>query len=58
MEVYATQKLAESICTTAQTYCNGTNVQYNSTADCMTFLTSEIRFGEAYELGEDLRRRA
>ncbi|MCJ1458580.1 hypothetical protein MMC28_008953 [Mycoblastus sanguinarius] len=53
MEVYATQKLAESICTTAQTYCNGTNVQYNSTADCMTFLTSEIRFGEAYELGRN-----
>ena len=51
IEKYVTQQLANSICTTAQTYCNGTNVQYKSQNDCLNFLTNEVRLGEAYELG-------
>ena len=52
IQAFATQKLATSICGVAQTYCNGTNVQYNSTSQCYDFLTKQVRFGEAYELGE------
>lgn len=53
---YATQKLAASICETAMTYCNSSVVPdrgelYASKAECETFLTTEVRFGEAYELG-------
>ena len=51
IEAYATDKLATSICSTAQAFCNGTNTQYNSTASCYNYLTTQIRFGEAYELG-------
>ena len=43
--------LANSICSTAMTYCNGTNVQYSSTQECLKFLTTETRFGAPYELG-------
>ena len=48
-----TGSLAESICATAARYCNGTNVQYNSTATCTDFLTNQIRFGKPYELGRN-----
>ena len=51
IEKYVTQQLANSICNTAQTYCNGTNAQYTSQNDCMNFLGKETRLGEAYELG-------
>lgn len=47
----ATQGLANSICQTATTFCNGTNAQYSSMNDCMNFLTKQIRFGKPYELG-------
>ena len=43
--------LANSICSTAMTYCNGTNAQYGSTQECEEYLTKEIRFGAPYELG-------
>lgn len=43
--------LAQSICATATTYCTGDNLQYNSTAACLDFLTKGIRFGTGYELG-------
>ena len=46
-----TGALAKSICTTAMTYCNGTNAQYQSATDCSSFLTTGIRFGQSYELG-------
>ena len=54
---YATQKLAASVCNTAVTYCNDTVVSqpkdlYSSREECMDFLTGEVRFGEAYELGK------
>ncbi|KAL8661090.1 MAG: hypothetical protein Q9202_005904 [Teloschistes flavicans] len=48
-----TQALGKSICGTAQTYCNGTNVQYQSGDECLNFLTKQVRFGEAYELGRN-----
>ena len=34
---YATQKLAGSICNTAEKYCNGTNQQYDSRESCQKF---------------------
>lgn len=44
-------KIAESICKTTQQYCTGQHRQYDSVEHCMHFLTSEIRFGQAHELG-------
>lgn len=55
---YATQKLAASICDTAMRNCNSKIVGlekkdlYSSRDECIGFLTKEVRFGEAYELGE------
>ncbi|TAQ87596.1 hypothetical protein B7494_g4078 [Chlorociboria aeruginascens] len=46
-----TAGLAQSICATAALYCTGSNVQYPDTPTCYNFLTTQIRFGEAYELG-------
>ncbi|KAJ5462458.1 hypothetical protein N7530_010663 [Penicillium desertorum] len=45
--------LASSLCQTHQTYCNGTNQQYSSPAECFDFLTQSVRFGQAYELGRN-----
>ena len=45
------QKLAQSICATSATFCNGTNQQYNSTEACESYLTNQVRFGQAYEWG-------
>ncbi|CAF0923294.1 unnamed protein product [Adineta steineri] len=33
------------LCPVIQTYCNGTNLQYNSTEECIDYLTNEIPFG-------------
>ena len=51
LEKFVSQSLAGSICKTAMTYCNGTNVQYHNTTECLDFLTNGVRLGEAYELG-------
>ncbi|KAL8949948.1 MAG: hypothetical protein Q9222_003980 [Ikaeria aurantiellina] len=48
-----TAAIAQSICGTSQRYCNGTNVQYQSEQECLGFLTREVRFGQAYELGKN-----
>ncbi|KAL3456721.1 hypothetical protein BJX64DRAFT_296475 [Aspergillus heterothallicus] len=45
--------LAQTICATHDEYCVGDNVQYASTAECVDFLTTKIRFGTAYELGRN-----
>ncbi|KAL4784383.1 hypothetical protein BJX76DRAFT_357115 [Aspergillus varians] len=45
--------LASTICQTHDQYCVGENQQYASTDECVHFLTSEIRFGRAYELGRN-----
>ena len=45
--------LASSICSTAQKYCFGTNKQYDTLDACNKFLTKDVRFGQAYELGRD-----
>lgn len=52
-ETYATKMLASSICATAMDSCNGTNTQYESTEQCVAFLTTEVPFGNAYQLGFD-----
>ncbi|KAL4876207.1 hypothetical protein BJY04DRAFT_147447 [Aspergillus karnatakaensis] len=43
--------LADTICQTHEDYCLGPNKQYDSKPECVDFLTKEIRFGEAHELG-------
>ena len=48
---YLTSALSQGICQVHQSYCNGTNQQYASYSACYDFLTTEVRFGEAYELG-------
>ena len=45
------QKLAASICSIAQSSCNGTNEQYSSNEECKEFLTKQVRFGQTYEMG-------
>ncbi|KAI5198617.1 hypothetical protein E4T39_06668 [Aureobasidium subglaciale] len=46
-------KLANSICGTAMTFCNGTNLQYESQAACEDYLGKQTRFGEGWEWGMD-----
>lgn len=49
---YIQSKLATSICSTAQMYCIGPQLQqYQNTTQCYNYLTKQTRFGEAYELG-------
>ncbi|KUJ14844.1 uncharacterized protein LY89DRAFT_686477 [Mollisia scopiformis] len=48
-----TEGLAQSICATSTQYCNGTNLQYANSTQCYEYLTEEVRFGEAYELGRN-----
>lgn len=48
---FATQELANSICTTAETHCSGVDMQYQNMSQCMDFLVNNTRFGEAYEMG-------
>jgi len=48
---FFTVAIATSICDTHLAYCNGTNQQYANYSACYDFLTTEVRFGEAYELG-------
>ncbi|RFU29087.1 hypothetical protein B7463_g7214, partial [Scytalidium lignicola] len=48
-----TDLLAQSICATATEFCVGANLQYDNTTDCYNYLTQDVRFGEAYELGRN-----
>jgi hypothetical protein len=48
---HLTIALAEGICKTHQKYCTGANQQYVNSTACFNFLTQDIRFGKAYELG-------
>ena len=49
------QALAKSICDTATQYCTGANVQYLRASQCFDFLTTEVRFGQPWELGTSSR---
>jgi hypothetical protein len=46
---FLTGVLTKSVCSTAHTYCNGTNQQYPNEENCINFLETQIRFGKAYE---------
>ncbi|CAC9889094.1 unnamed protein product, partial [Aureobasidium pullulans] len=46
-------KLANSICETATTFCNGTNLQYANQQACENHLFNETRFGDGWEWGMD-----
>jgi hypothetical protein len=50
---YLTNGLANSICDTHEKSCVGNDSQYTDKAACYKFLTTEIRFGAAYELGRN-----
>lgn len=50
---FVTKTLANSICKTAQDHCTGANQQYPNMDACLQFLTQKIRFGKAYELGQN-----
>jgi hypothetical protein len=50
---FLTQLLAEGICQTEVTYCNGTNEQYSDYSSCVEYLTTGVRFGQGYELGRN-----
>ena len=52
-QAFLTGAIAQNICTTASQSCTGANQQYQSNDDCLNFLTNQIRFGEAYELGRN-----
>ncbi|KAH8660044.1 hypothetical protein BX600DRAFT_467128 [Xylariales sp. PMI_506] len=45
--------LAQNICGVEAQYCTGDLQQYDSTDDCMAFLTQDIPLGEAWQLGMD-----
>ncbi len=45
--------LASNICGVAQQYCTGSLQQYSSVEECMGFLTQQVPFGEAWQLGMD-----
>jgi len=48
-----TPALANSICTTEEQFCLGDNQQYASKDACVAFLTQNVRFGQAFEMGQD-----
>lgn len=48
---FLTNVLSQSICITHQSYCTGANQQYANYSACYEFLTQDVRFGKAYELG-------
>ena len=50
---FLTGAIADGICSTHDDSCSGTNLQYSSKKECMTFLTKTIRFGKAYEMGRN-----
>ncbi|KAJ4185340.1 hypothetical protein NW759_016992 [Fusarium solani] len=45
--------LATSICQVHDKHCTGVSKQYGDNAECMSFLTRSIRFGQDYELGRN-----
>jgi hypothetical protein len=47
------QYMAQKICNTASTYCNGTNQQYEDDQACMDFVTG-IDIGQWYRMGGEL----
>lgn len=47
----ATAALSQSVCEAHAQYCTGDNVQYESDEECVRFMTEDIRFGQAFELG-------
>jgi hypothetical protein len=46
-------QLADGICQVHDKYCNGTNQQYSGYDECTSYLETQLRFGKAYELGEN-----
>jgi hypothetical protein len=50
---YLKGALATSICNIHDANCLGRNKQYSSNDECVNFLTKQVRFGAAYELGRN-----
>jgi hypothetical protein len=49
-ETVVGELLDQGICSTALAFCNGTNQQYSSQTECLSFLQT-VRLGKSYELG-------
>lgn len=45
--------ISETICETHEEFCLDQDQQYKDYEECVGFLTEEVRFGKAYELGRD-----
>lgn len=43
--------ITNSICTSHASHCIGANRQYDDEADCVNFLTKQIRVGQPFEMG-------
>ena len=48
---FVQKKLVASICSTATKYCKDKDAQYHTPQQCEEYLTKNVRFGKAYELG-------
>jgi hypothetical protein len=48
-----TGAVANSICTTHEASCLGADSQYESKDACVAYLTQNVRFGQAFEMGVD-----
>jgi len=46
-------KAAKDICETHNKYCVGTNVQYNSTEECIDFIMNKVPFGDIWQAGQN-----
>jgi hypothetical protein len=50
---YVTNTISYSICRTHQNHCTRENEQYSNFEECLEFLSQNIRFGKAHELGQN-----
>ncbi|KAF8590887.1 hypothetical protein K439DRAFT_1611550 [Ramaria rubella] len=51
--VLVTKRAALDICSAHESYCTGSNAQYNSTEECMDFIMHKRPFGEVWQAGQD-----
>ncbi|KAB5583587.1 hypothetical protein GE09DRAFT_1278766 [Coniochaeta sp. 2T2.1] len=50
---YLADKMAQTVCSTHDTYCKGNLQQYADSASCYNFLTTQVRLGKTYEMGRN-----
>jgi hypothetical protein len=50
---YLTDMMAKTLCSTHSSHCTGAMQQYADSASCYNFLTTQIRFGQTFEMGRN-----